>query len=116
MAKKSEKKAKKGPPQGDGAVATLGAHPRASRDVLRGRGWGGLIGFTLVFLLSLRAGAPLPDVALRALIGGVVGSLVGWTAAVVAWRTLANAEIRAAHRRVEAAMQAAEAQKQQATA
>lgn len=115
MAKKG-KQAK----QGDSRIATLGAHPRASRDVLRGRGWGGLLGFGLVFLLSWRAGAPLPDVALRALVGGVVGSLVGWTAAVVAWRTLANAEIRAAHRRFEetvrAAAEAREAQKQQAAA
>jgi uncharacterized membrane protein YccC len=97
--------------------ATLGGHPRASRDLLRGRGWGGLLGFLLVAWLSHRAGAPLPDVALRALVGGTVGALAGWAAAVVAWRALASAEIRAAHRAFEQAVKVhAEAHERQRAA
>jgi uncharacterized membrane protein YccC len=108
MAKDKQKKAK-GAPADDG-TARLASHPRASRDVLRARGWGGLAGFVLAAWLSFSAGAPLEAVAARALVGGTVGALACWLIAVVVWRSLASAEIRAAHRALERAM--AEAQQQ----
>jgi hypothetical protein len=90
------------------AGATLATHPRASRDLLRARGWGALAGFALVAWLAWSAGAHPADVAARALVGGVVGLLVGWGCAVAAWRALAVAEIRAAHRAYEEAVLAAQ--------
>lgn len=111
---KKDKQAKGGAPDG---VATLSSHPRASRDLLRGRGWGGLAGFLLVAWISFQAGAPVADVVLRAIVGGTVGVLVGWAAAVMVWRALAVAEIRAAHRRVEERIAAAtEARERQGVA
>lgn len=104
MAKaKTKTKKDKGAAKADPSVATLGSHPRASRDLLRARGWGGLAGFMLVAWFSFSAGVPMADVALRALIGGTIGALAGWAVAVTVWRSLAVAEIRAAHRRAEQA-------------
>jgi hypothetical protein len=80
------------------------AHPRARRDIARAKGWGGLAGFGLVLALAVSGGAPLDDALVRALAGGVIGLLVAWRSAVLVWRHLAVAEIRAARRRLEAAM------------
>ena len=78
----------------------LSEHPRAARQIRSAKGWGGLLGFAVVGLLSWQAGVPPFEIGLRALIGGIVGYVVGWAGAVHAWRHLAVAEIRAAHRAV----------------
>lgn len=80
-------------------ILKLSQHPRAARHIRAAKGWGGLIGFGLVALLSYRAGVPDFEVGVRALAGGVVGYLVAWTGAVHVWRHLAVAELRAAQRR-----------------
>jgi hypothetical protein len=90
-------------------VLKLSEHPRAGRQIRAAKGWGGLLGFALVGLLSWHAGIPWFDVGMRALLGGVVGYVVAWTGAVHAWRHLAVAEIRAAHRATIERRQAATA-------
>jgi hypothetical protein len=92
----------------------LAAHPRASRHIAAAKGWGGLIGFGLVLLLSLKAGTTPVDAGVRALAGGVGLYLLAWFAAVTVWREIAVAEVEAARRRImaeaeQAAAAAAEA-------
>lgn len=93
-------------------VLKLSEHPRAGRQIRAAKGWGGLLGFALVALLSWNAGVPPFDVGVRALLGGVAGYVVAWTGAVHAWRHLAVAEIRAAHRATIERRQAAAAPRQ----
>ncbi len=90
---------------GDAALPSVAAHPRAGGQVARVKAWGGLGGFLLVGLLSLRAGVPTADALLRALAGGVVAYLGAWACAVVVWRHLVVAELRAvrSHRAARAA-------------
>ena len=74
----------------------LSAHPRAARHIRAAKGWGGLVGFAAVGLLSYQAGILPFEVGVRALLGGIVGYVVAWAIAVHVWRHLAVAEIRAA--------------------
>jgi hypothetical protein len=96
---------------GDAKLPSVANHPRAGAQVARAKAWGGLAGFALVALLSWRAGAPVADALLRALAGGVVGYVAAWAAAVLVWRHLVVAELRAvrSHRAAEAARRAAAA-------
>ena len=57
------------------------------------KGWGGLAAFGVVLVLSLRAGVPLSDGLLRAMLAGVAGYVFAWGVAVAVWRHLALAEI-----------------------
>lgn len=119
MAEKDDKKAKKPAKpkkakggQSPGADAmSIANHPRAGAQVARAKAWGGLGGFLLVALLSLRAGVPTPDALLRAIAAGVVGYVATWAAAVLVWRHLVVAELRAVrrHRAAEAAARRAAA-------
>jgi hypothetical protein len=77
------------------SVATT---PRAAGSVRRLKSWGGLVGFGLVYLVSWRQGLPAADSALRALIGGVAGSMAAWAAGVAIWRHLLRAQAAAAAR------------------
>lgn len=74
-------------------VITIGAHPRARRSVRRARSLGGLIGFAVTLLLSLKAGVPSFDAVARALIAGVVVHLACWRIAVAVWQQLMLAEL-----------------------
>ena len=93
-------------PHGQGQRPTVADHPRASRHVRLAKGWGGLIGFVLVAVLSWRAGRGAFDVGLRALAAGLVGFIVAWAVTLSAWRLLVEAEPRLA---VAEAREAAEA-------
>jgi hypothetical protein len=77
---------------------SVAAHPRAARAVRKAKGYGGLGGFALGLFLSLRAGLPAPDAALRGIVAGLGGYVVLWFATVMVWRQLAVAEIEAARR------------------
>ena len=77
----------------------ISAHPRARRQIAQAKAWGALGAFGLVLLLCWRAGLPLFDVGVRALLAGVAGYVVAWAVAVQVWRHLAVAEVRDVHRR-----------------
>ena len=112
--KKPKKDAKKGTrEQGGAAMPSVANHPRAGVQVARAKAWGGLGGFLVVALLSLRAGVPTADALLRAIAGGVVAYVATWAAAVLVWRHLVVAELRAvrSHRAAEAAARRAAATK-----
>lgn len=105
MAKEAKKpkqpKKPKGPAVSETAIS-ISAHPRAAYSIRRMKGFGGLVGLVLVAWLSYRAGALPVDVAVRALIGGIVGYVACWMIAVQVWRHLVIAEARAAAERVRA--------------
>jgi hypothetical protein len=83
--------------QGAGQIS-VAAHPRAARAVRTAKGYGGLGGFALGVVLSVRAGVPAPDAALRGIEAGLAGYLAFWFATVMVWRQLAVAEIEVARR------------------
>jgi hypothetical protein len=95
---KKDKKAKKGKKgKGDAAGGpSVASHPRASYQVRRAKGWGGIAGFAIAAYLSYKAGVPMFDLGLRALIAGIVGYMLTWACAVTIWRHLVLAELRAA--------------------
>lgn len=78
---------------------TIGAHPRARRSVQRARALGGLLGFVVTLVLSLRAGVPAWDATARSLGAGIVVHLAAWAIAVAVWKQLMLAEIQALHDR-----------------
>jgi hypothetical protein len=97
---KKGKKGKGAPdPSGGPSVA---AHPRASDQVRRAKGWGGLVGFGIAAYLSHQAGVPMVDLGLRALVAGMAGYMLAWACAVTVWRHLVLAELRAAATRASA--------------
>lgn len=110
MSKKSDdsepkKKAKKdkGKGKADGSAGpSVAAHPRASSQVRRAKGWGGLAGFGIAAYLSYKAGVPTFDLGLRAIIAGMVGYMLAWACAVTVWRQLVLAELRTAAERTAA--------------
>ena len=91
-------------------------HPRAGAQIARAKAWGGLAGFALVAVLSLRAGVPTADALLRALLAGVAAYVAAWGCAVAVWRHLVIAELRAVrrHRVAEGAARRAAAQRTEA--
>ena len=96
----------------------LSAHPRARRHIAAAKGWSGIAGFAVVLFFSIQGGTPPADAVLRALIGGIGFSMLGWAAAVAVWRQLAVAEVHAARKKMEqlADMVAAEAAERAAAA
>ena len=100
MAKKDGTKARaKGKKPGASTDIKLTSHPRAQRQIARMKSWGGLGGFGLAAWASHKNGAPFLDMAVRALMWGVISYVVVWALAVQVWRHLAVAEVRAAERR-----------------
>jgi hypothetical protein len=102
QAKDEKSKGKKGAKGKDGKKGEKGAaagpsiatHPRAGVQVRRAKGLGGLGGFAIAGLLSLQAGVPMFDVALRALVAGVIAYVLAWACSVTIWRHLVLAELR----------------------
>jgi hypothetical protein len=107
MAKKKKQKGDEAP----SGVVSVAAHPRARASVRRTRARTGLAAFFIVGLLCLKAGVPGQEAALRALVAGIVGNLVGWACALAVWRSLIMAELKVAtdahNGRVRAANEAA---------
>jgi len=103
----NKKDKKKGQDGASGAKSAAGGpsvanHPRASYQVRRAKGWGGIAGFVIAGYLSYKAGVPTFDVGLRALVAGIVGYMLAWMCAVTVWRHLVLAELRAAVERSQA--------------
>lgn len=103
-APKGKAKGKKGTEAADPAterMVRINAHPRARHQIALAKGWGGLAGFALTLMLSLRAGAPAFDAGVRALVAGIVLYLFCWAAALAVWRHVAIAEVAAAKQRLD---------------
>jgi hypothetical protein len=93
-----------------GSQVKLTDHPRARRQIATAKGWGGLLGFALVFLLSRRAHMSGFESGLHALAGGIALYLLAWAGMVAIWREIAVAEVERARRIIaEQAAEAAEA-------
>jgi len=92
---KKDKKGKKGKADASSGPS-VAAHPRASYQVRRAKGWGGVAGFGIAAYLSHKAGVPTVDLGLRAIIAGLVGYMLAWACAVTVWRQLVLAELRTA--------------------
>jgi hypothetical protein len=102
--KKKDKKDKKGKGKADASAGpSVAAHPRASHQVRRAKGWGGVAGFGIAAYLSHKAGVPMVDLGLRAIIAGMVGYMLAWACAVTVWRQLVLAELRSAAERASGA-------------
>ncbi len=69
---------------------------RAMAEIRRGKGMGGIAGFAIAGLAAYMHGELISSVLLRALIGGIVGYMVGWLAAVTVWRRIIRAEVSTA--------------------
>jgi hypothetical protein len=78
----------------------LNAHPRAREHLAMAKGWGGIISFVVVAAASYSAELPLTDLLLRALLGGIVGSMLAWGLTLAIWRHLALAQIEGLRRRL----------------
>ncbi len=99
-AKEKKGKGKSGKGQADASAGpSIASHPRASYQVRRAKGWGGLAGFAIAAYLSHKAGVPTADLGMRAIIAGIVGYMLAWACAVTVWRHLMLAELRAARER-----------------
>jgi NhaP-type Na+/H+ or K+/H+ antiporter len=124
MASKSGKKAsargrnarKGGPARSGDREIKLTKHPRAQRQIGRLKSWGGLAGFVVAAWASHKNGAPFVDMAVRALLWGVISYVVVWALAVQVWRHVAIAEVRAAERRWRDHKQQLDAQRLEAIA
>jgi type VI protein secretion system component VasK len=75
-------------------AVSVAAHPRARASIRRTRARTALVAFAIVLYLSLSSGVPGEEAAVRALIAGLVGNLMGWACALVVWRALVLAEIK----------------------
>ena len=93
---KAEKKAKKKKGADEPAVAavSIAAHPRAKSAIRRARARTALAAFGIVLFLSLHAGVTGQEAALRAVVAGLVGNLVGWACALAVWRQIVVQELR----------------------
>jgi hypothetical protein len=97
---KDNGKGKKGKGGADASAGpSIASHPRASYQVRRAKGWGGLVGFGIAAYMSYKAGVPTVNLGLRALVAGIAGYMVAWACAVTVWRHLVLAELRAATQR-----------------
>jgi hypothetical protein len=94
MSKKKNKDAEA--PEGAVPAISVGAHPRARASIRRTRARTGLAAFAIVLFVCLNAGVPGQEAALRALVAGLVGNLVGWACALAVWRSLVMAEFKVA--------------------
>jgi hypothetical protein len=96
MAKKSKQSAEQpttiAPPTSNDVKVS--AHPKARRSIRAAKGWGGLAAFFFVAFLSWHNGTDFTHTAVRALLAGMAGYVVTWTAAVYVWRQIAVAEVR----------------------
>lgn len=98
-------------------AVTVAAHPRARASIRRTRARTALAAFAIVLFMSLNSGVPAEEAAIRALVAGLVGNLVGWACALAVWRSLVMAELKViAETRRERQRQLAEAAAERAAA
>jgi hypothetical protein len=83
-------------------------HGRAADSIRRVKAWCGLAGFAVTGFAAHAHGDLLFTAGVRALEGGVVGYLLGWLAAVTAWRRIMQAEAKRIVELAQARRQGAE--------
>src|SRR5690242_17674915 len=97
----------------DPKLIALADHPRAAPAIRRAKARGGLAAFVVVVAASVLHGTPMTIALEHAVVGGLVGYLLTWAAAVAVWRRLLTAQAlsiaRAGRRRREEAWAAARA-------
>jgi type VI protein secretion system component VasK len=105
---KKAKKAKKADAPTD--AVSVAAHPRARASIRRTRARTALAAFAIVLFLSLDGGVTGQEAAMRALVAGLAGNLIGWFCALAVWRQIVVQEVRMVENaRRERARQRAEA-------
>ena len=95
---KKDKKSKK---KGEDAPLTvsISAHPRAKAGIRRARTRAAFGAFLLVLALNLVGDQDMFDALWRALLAGIVVNVIVWRAAIVVWRHIIIAEVRAEEER-----------------
>jgi hypothetical protein len=83
-------------------MISVAEHPRAGASVRRAKSWGGLLAFALMLAAGMLGGVDLGTALGRAVVGGMVGYLATWAAALAIWRHLLRAEAKAVLARVRA--------------
>lgn len=78
----------------------LNAHPRARRHLALAKGWGGIISFSVAAAAAYAADLPITSLLLRALLAGVIGSMLAWGLTLIVWRHLALAQIEELRRKL----------------
>jgi hypothetical protein len=93
--KKKKDKGKETPGAANAVQAvSIAAHPRAKASIRRTRARVALAAFGIVLFLSLNAGVTGQEAAMRALVGGLAGNLIGWGCALAVWRQIVVQEVR----------------------
>lgn len=64
----------------------LSAHPRAREHLALAKGWGGIISFLSAAAASYAAELPMTDLLLRALLAGIIGSMLAWGLTLAVWQ------------------------------
>lgn len=89
---------------------SVAAHPRARASIRRTRARTALAAFGIVLFLSLSSDVSGPEAAMRALVAGLVGNLMGYACALFIWRQIVVQEVKVvAEQRRERARERAEA-------
>ena len=91
--KKTRRRAKK-KGDGDGAIVSIAAHPRAKAGIRRARTRAAFGAFMLVLALNVVGDQDLFDAVWRALLAGIVVNVVVWRCAIVVWRHIIVSELR----------------------
>jgi hypothetical protein len=81
-------------------LISLNDHPSAAPSIRRAKARGGLAAFLIVALAGYMHGADVGNVLFRAVLGGMVGYLLTWAAAVAIWRHLLAAQAAAVVQRI----------------
>ncbi len=96
--KKDDEEGTEAPAAADGV--RLNAHPKAREHLAIAKGWGGIISFSVVAAASYAQDLPISDILLRALLGGIAGSMLAWGLTLTVWRHLALAQIEGLRRKL----------------
>jgi hypothetical protein len=94
---KKAKKASKDEPKP--LVVSIASHPRAKAGIRRARTRAAFGAFVLVFALNIVRHADPFDATWRALLGGIVVNIIVWRCALIVWKHIVLAELRAEEQR-----------------
>jgi hypothetical protein len=92
-----EKKAKKDEPAP--VTVSIAHHPRAKAGIRRARTRAAFGAFVLVFALNMLSSGDAFTSTWRALLAGIVVNIIVWRCAIVVWRHVVVAELRAEEER-----------------